>query len=124
SEPSVKSDRLLGVRDDDARQIRARSIQHGDIPDPVHQGTPGSLRQIDEKGIARLAASARRLDLDELMVMERPRGLLGDGVRQTRASEADDRLQSVSEAAQVAALFLGQLGDAGTAWRWRRSGGR
>ena len=73
----------------------------------MHHSAPSSLREVAESRIARLAIAARRLDLDELVIVECSMRLFGDGVGKSGAAQTDDRLQDVGKAAQVAELLLG-----------------
>ena len=55
------------------------------------------------QGIARGAIPARGLHLDELVIVQRARGLAHHRLGEAGIAQADDRLQGVGESAQVAA---------------------
>ena len=75
----------------------------------MHERAAGALRQLREERIPSLAIAPGRLDLDELVIGERPVGLAGDRLRQSGRAQPNDRLQTVGEAAKMAALAFRKL---------------
>jgi hypothetical protein len=69
------------------------------------------LGEVGEEGVAGCAiAAARGFYLDELVVVQRTGGFCGDCVCEASVPEADQGLQVVSQAAEMAALLFGQVG--------------
>ena len=105
------------VRDQDARQLRVRAVQHRDVADTVHEraASPGGER--GEQLVAGRAITACGPHLDELMIAEGAGGLGRDGLGQPRSAQPDHGFERVRQGAQMSALALGQL-------RRRRCGGK
>lgn len=107
------ADRALAAGQKDAGQLRARAVQDGHVADPVHEHACGAPGELIEERIARLPVPARRLDLDQLVIGQRAGGLLRQAFREPGVADLDEGLERMGQAAQVAALALGELGRGG-----------
>ena len=110
--PSVHSP----IRDQDARQLSVRAVQHGHVADAVHERAARIPRERGEQRVTGRAVPAWNLHLDELVILERARGLSKHRGRESRIAETNYRLQRVGEPAKVLALAFGEL------WACRSAG--
>ncbi len=97
---------MSGVRDDDFRQIRARSVHHRHVADAVNERAVRAARELVEHLVAALTVGTAGLHLDELVIVKRTGRLFCDCVGEAGISDEDHRLQGVGEAAKIAALML------------------
>ncbi len=74
------------IRDQDARQLGVRPVEHGDVADAVHESARGAFGERGEECIACLAIATGGLHLDELVVPERPLGLERHRLREARVA--------------------------------------
>lgn len=68
-----------------------------------------AARELREQRIPGFPVPARAFDFDELMIVERPDGLLGDRVGEAGIAEPDHGLEGMGQAAQMAALVIGEV---------------
>lgn len=74
------------------------------MADRLHELRAAAGAERLDRGIARVAIRFAELDLDELVVLERAVELVQHGRRDATLADADDRVQSVREPAQIAFL--------------------
>jgi hypothetical protein len=100
-----------GVGDYDSWQGGVGAVKDCHVAYPVDERAGGALGEVGEEGVAgRAIAATRGFYLDEFVVVQRTGGFRRDGVREAGVSEADQGLQVVSQAAEVAALLFGEVG--------------
>jgi hypothetical protein len=116
---------LAWIGDDESRQDGVGAVENCHIAYSKDQRAGGALGEVAEQRITGLAiAAARCLYLDELVIVQRTGCLCGHGLCQAGVSEADEGLQVVSQATEVAALLftedrgyrLGRGSHGGGAW--------
>jgi hypothetical protein len=64
------------------------------------------VREFRKQGVSSRTVAARRFDLDELMVLERPGRLLQHRFGEAGIAEPDHGLEGMGDSAQVAALAI------------------
>jgi hypothetical protein len=96
------------------------AVEDCHVADSVDQSAGCTLGQVGEEGVAGFAIAATGgFHLDQLVIVQGPGGFCCDRVGEAGVTEADDRLELVGKATQVAALLFGELRRG-----WRRNGGR
>jgi len=97
------------VRDDDAGQVLARPVQHGDVPDARDHHAVGAARQFSQGSVAVLPVLSRQADLDQFVVVQGAGGLCDHPVSDPGVSHQDHGFEGVGEATQISALFFGRF---------------
>jgi len=88
-----------------------RTVEHGDVPDPLYEDAAGSCGEGGEELIAREAIAAQSADFDELVILKGACRLALDGGREAGIPEADHGPEAVGKRAQLAALPLRELAE-------------
>ena len=65
--------------------------------------------QVGQGRIALFARQAGQADLDQLVVVQRPDGLIDHSLADAGIADQDDGFEGVGEATQVSTLFFGKL---------------
>ena len=99
----------LRVRYEYAWTFLAGAVQNGYMADSLDERARCRSDQPYQDLVALLAVSAADPDFDQLVVLQRARGFRHDPIRQSCATDQNERTQRMGETAQELALLFGQV---------------